>query len=219
MGVFSNSMPDRRTHIAELYYLSGGIRFEESEQRVPPYTVKLPEAHQPSAAVLPELHGLVGDEFYAICLQKGIRPDFIAAASQEVRPSMEAHVSRYQKTAASEQRVQVFNPDSEADSRTASQHISPGQTRNRLVIDTDYISDGAKEHRVIAAAHRAGLVVRNVLTIIGCQPYRKNPLEKCGIEVFSILTADELLDHGVDRGSLDNRKARQIRGYLRLQEA
>lgn len=212
-------MPDRRTHIAELYYLSGGIRFAESEQHATPYAIGLPAVNQPGAAVLPELYGLVSDEFYAICLQKGLRPDYIAAASQDMLPSAEAHVSRYQATAMSERHVHAFHPDSEAGNHTAVKHTNRNQVRNRLVIDTDYISDGAKEHRVIAAAHRAGLVVRNVLTIIGCQPYRKNPLEKCGIEVFSILTADELLDHGVDRGSLDNRKARQIRGYLRLQEA
>ena len=219
----------KRAAAAHLYFLSGAVRFGEFELSVHRDNPDLPKSpiylHYPKAGALGSgyldgLHRLLGDLLAELLRAEEIKWDYLAAVPRGALPLGERmfqsllHPELGVRTIAP--RLLQFGKEEHPGGGTVftapEGRLEPGA---QLVIVEDHTSGGRNKKLIRAAAEAAGLVVRDMLTIVDRQQGGVQAMAHEGVRLHALYTLDELLDFGLEQMYIDTDTAERVRAYIR----
>lgn len=215
-------MTRQQAEIADLYYRSNTIQFGEFMLSVhrdnpslppSPWYMHYPKENEPGSDLLPELYEHIGEEFYEICEQNGITTRRIAALPRGAWPLGEAFAQHYP-----EYPENLLTFDKVDDPEHGTTFVGPEgayEVGDTLIAVDDHTSGGRNKFRFFRASKAAGLVVSTVLTVVDRQQGARDNLRKAGVDFLSILTADDLLGHGITAGYITPAQVDEIQQYRR----
>lgn len=213
-------MTHRQAEIADLYYHSNSIQFGEfllsahrDNPSLPPspWYMHYPKQNEPGSELLPELHECIGEEFYEICQRNNLKVNRIAALPRGAWPLGEALAKQY--TDYPENLLTFDKVDDPEHGTTFTEPEGTYEVGDELIVVDDHTSGGRNKFRFLRASRAAGLVVSTVLTVVDRQQGARDNLQKVGVGFLSILTADDLLGHGITAGYITPAQVEEIQQY------
>jgi orotate phosphoribosyltransferase len=199
-------MSELRAEIADLYYRSSSVQFGEFRLSVhidnpdlppSPYYLHYPKPGEQGSELLPTLYDLVGQEFFAICESRAIRPKRIAGVPKGAMPLADAHARHY---ADYPNNLVTFTKIQKTDETIFQGPSGEFADGDELMIDEDHTSGGRNKKLIRAAAISGGLVVPNMLTVVDRQQGGVENMAREGVRLLSVFTIAELLQFGADAG-------------------
>jgi orotate phosphoribosyltransferase len=215
-------MTDRQEQIAELYYRSNSVQYGEFELSIhrdfpdlplSPWYLHYPKPNEPGAELLPQLHDLIGAEFYDMLIEYD--PDFepprITGLPRGAWPLGDALARRYKRY---DKNLIKFDKIQHADGRTEfTAPVGEYEIGEELVECEDHVS-GARNNRLfVAHARRYGFVVRKLLAVVDRQQGGLENLAAEGVDMMAIFTADALLRYGLAARHLMQNQFDEIQAY------
>ncbi len=210
------------TRLADLYYQTKSVMFGDFQLSVhldnsrlerSPYYLKYPAANTENAALLSELYELVGLMMakLATTSQPPIQFKRIAAVPKGAVPLAKAMAQRFDDWPAN---LLVFTKYQQPGGQTIFEltqgEYNPGDD---LLIVEDHTSGGRNKVLMLEAARRANLVVTDILTVIDRQQGGVARLATMGVRLQSLLTIEQLLQHGILHGYITNLMVAEVQAY------
>lgn len=207
--------------IAELYYRSNSVKFgafklsahiSNPDLPLSPYYLHYPKPGEPGSELLPELHGLIGHEFFRICQSQDpiIEPQHIASVPEGADPLADAFAKEYPNYPANLLRFTKLKVANRTTFLGPRGSFSRG---DETVIVDDHTSGGANKRLILATANAAGLVVPTILSAVDRMQGAEDNLAMLGVRFFAILTIEELFQKGVEQGYITQQQADEASEY------
>lgn len=209
----------KRARLAELYFLSNSfmygrdfrfsVHIDNPELELSPQKLHFPVGDEPGTEYLPELFGLVAELNVELINAQRLTFDRLCGVPMGALPLGEALAKKLRR-----KRDLVVFDKIESPGSTEFILYGPFPPGLRLLIVEDHTSGGRNKLLMKAAAEASGLEVADMITIVDRQQGGVGCLAKAGVRLHSLLTLDDLLDYGLERGYLDVNTVTKIRGYI-----
>jgi orotate phosphoribosyltransferase len=205
--------------IAELYYRSGSIGFgsyrwtyhkEEPEAADAPWYLHYPEVGEPGSELLPELHELIGTEFYNLCEAQdpAFRPTKIGAIPNGANPLADAFARQYkedypinkvkfEKDVLPDETVEFSGP------------IGEFEIGDDLTLVDDHVSKSLNKRLILPVARRF-LTVTRILTVVDHEMGAAERLAKEDVDLFALMTGKYVLEYGFAEGHATRKQYEEV---------
>jgi len=215
-------VPGRKEEIAELYYRTGSIKFgsfklsihkDHPELPDSPWYLHYPKEGEPGSELLPELHELVGAEFYDMAESQSppVRPKRIAGLPRGALDLADAFASHYDTYPKN---LVIFEKEQYGDGRTEFKNPEGNfEVGDNLVACEDHISGGRNNRLFAKSARKCGFVVTKLFVVVDRQQGGVENMAAEGVELLSIFTADDLLNYGLGEGHITSATFKQVLKY------
>jgi orotate phosphoribosyltransferase len=205
-------MSQRQEAIAELYYRSNSvdptphtISAHRTNPDLPlsPYKLTYPSYPKPGSELMPEMLGLIGQEFYELFQSAHLSPTIrkrLAGVPRSGLPLAEAHAKQHPKYPTN---VVLFAKSETPGQPKFSGPIGPSSPDDELILHEDHVSTGNSLNSVAEVAIRnAGLFTHTAFAVIDRQQGATENLLARDINLISIMTAEVLFAAGVQLNQL-----------------
>ncbi|MGZ6004654.1 MAG: hypothetical protein ACXWLH_00725 [Candidatus Saccharimonadales bacterium] len=200
-----------RAEIAEEYYLSNTIQFGEfrlsvhndnPDLPISPWYLHYPKEGEPGAERLAKIYSLVGDAFFEICESQSepVRPKKLAAVPKGALPLVDEHAQHYDDYPNN---LVIFGKVQHDDGTT--EFTGPEgvwEEGDELVIGEDHTSWGRNKRLIYNAATNRGFNVKHMLTVVDREQGGVRSMASIGVNLHAVMTATQLLQHGVRQGHI-----------------
>jgi orotate phosphoribosyltransferase len=214
-----------KSEVAEEYYRSNTIQFgqfrlsvhnDNPDLPLSPWYLHYPKEGEPGTERLPHVYQLVGAAFFELCRAKGVAPNKIAGVPKGALPLANAHAQHYD---GFPNNLVTFGKVQHADGKT--EFTGPEgewEEGDELVIDEDHTSGGRNKRLIRTAAMSKGFVVNHMLTVVDREQGGVQNMAEIGVGLHAIMTATELLSHGVHNGHIQQATMDEIIEYKNSQQ-
>lgn len=208
--------------IADLYYRSQTVKFgafklsvhnDNPDLPLSPWYLHYPKEGEDGSELLAELYPFVGRAFFELCETQPtpVRPRKLAAVPKGALPLVDAHAQHYSEYPANLVTFGKIQHENGITEFTGPDGI--WQHGDELVIDEDHTSGGRNKKLIRAAAEAQGFTVRTMLTVIDREQGGVQAMATEGVDLLAIMTASELLAHGVHNGHITQAVMDEIIDY------
>jgi orotate phosphoribosyltransferase len=223
MEVSTIPQEERKARIAELYYRSCSVQFGEfklsahkDDPTLPlsPFYLHYPKLGKPGSEMLPELYGLVGEEFadMARTLPEAVQSRKVAGVPKGALPLAEATARRL--PGYPENLLEFGKVEQEGGKTIFTGPEGLYGVGDELLVVEDHTSGGRNKRLIKAAAERQGLVVQTMLTVVDRMQGGAANMVAVGVDLRAIFTVYELLDYGLAAGFINLSQVEQVKEYI-----
>lgn len=179
-----------------------------------PFYLHYPKLGEPGRAMLPELFGLVGEEFadMARVLPTAIGSRRIAGVPKGALPLAEATARRL--LGYPENLLEFGKVEKEGGKTIFTGPEGIYEVGDELLVVEDHTSGGRNKRLIKVAAERQGLVVKVMFTVVDRMQGGAANMAAVGVDLRAIFTVYGLLEYGLDAGFVNLFQVEQVKEYI-----
>jgi uridine monophosphate synthetase len=217
------ALQGKKARLADLLFEVGAIKFgafllklheEHPEAPLSPIYLELRDNTHPvkPGPLTPEAMDLIGDVMWMTIMRPFCRYADIPAAGDPFGDQLERHVTQRAHPAGRVHLHKEILPDGKR--RITEQVNGEYEEGDVCLLVDDLITQADTKLEAIAALEAAGMVVDEVLVLVDRQQGGADQLRTRGYDLRAVFLLDELLEHYVSRGFIDQAKADEVLSYI-----